>query len=70
MGEAYKSQKEVILAILPFPEPKDHIAKIEKLHPNVKFIYKPLYVIPSDGPPPQEEIDKDCTLLKPHFYCP
>jgi len=38
MGDA-SPPRELILAIIPFPEPTELIEKIKKKHPNVDFAY-------------------------------
>jgi hypothetical protein len=60
MGEAWSPEQERILCILPFPEPTELLANIEKIHPNVKFIYKSL-ALPDRGNMDQKLID-ECTL--------
>lgn len=64
MGEASSPAQERILAILPFPEPTDLIAKIEKKHPNVKFIYRTLNFVPGSRPLVQSEVDKNCNYTQ------
>jgi hypothetical protein len=60
MGEAWNPDQERVLCILPFPEPTELIEKIEKKHPNVKFLYHTLAWKPSE-PLAQAEIDKNCS---------
>ena len=40
MGDAGPPNEECILCILPFPEPTEILAKIQKEHPNVRIIYR------------------------------
>lgn len=61
MGDASMEQQECILAILPFPEPTDLIDKIEKKHPNVKFLWHTLNFIPGRQQIDAKKIDNDCT---------
>jgi hypothetical protein len=60
MGDA-SSEQERVLAILPLPKPTDLIEKIEKKHPNVKFLWHTLNYIPGRQKIDAKEIDNDCT---------
>jgi hypothetical protein len=40
MGDASSKKEEVLLCILPFPEPADIIARIHESHPYIKVIYR------------------------------
>jgi hypothetical protein len=42
MGEIPPPEKEHLLVIVPYPEPKDIIEGIKKRHPNVSIYYKTL----------------------------
>jgi hypothetical protein len=45
MGDASMraSEGEVLLCLLPFPEPKDIMERIRNAHPKVKIIYRSIY---------------------------
>jgi hypothetical protein len=40
MGDASSKKEEVLLCVLPFPEPADIISRIRKNHPRIKIIYR------------------------------
>jgi hypothetical protein len=39
MGDASSKKEELLLCVLPFPEPADIIARIRENHPHVKVVY-------------------------------
>lgn len=40
MGDVSSKKEEVLLCVLPFPEPADIIARIRENHPYVKVVYR------------------------------
>jgi hypothetical protein len=40
MGDVSSMIEDVLLCVLPFPEPADIIARIGKNHPHIKVVYR------------------------------
>ncbi|TAQ90529.1 hypothetical protein B7494_g1144 [Chlorociboria aeruginascens] len=62
MGDASVPEGEHILAVLPFPEPTELIAKLKEKHPNTKFTYVTRPHVFDDTKAP-DELFKEATVL-------
>jgi hypothetical protein len=40
MGDASSKKEDVLLCVLPFPEPADIISRIRENHPRIKVVYR------------------------------